>query len=131
MKIKIIERLRAALEEEREAAAREAYWPTERTTRERNEARAETERLIAKIERMLQRAAERNAGGPRPTLSDGGIVPGGGRIIGDQGGIEQFTSSRPGYLESIASGGGAVVDILQSVSEPSFDREAWRRGYSR
>lgn len=75
MKIKVIERLRAALEEERkvsiEYAVGSTAWEIERAA-----ATARTEKLVAKIERMLQNAAESNAGGPIPRSHGGlGVSP--------------------------------------------------------
>jgi len=86
MTIKSIERLRAALEAERAAAEEVVEFPVEKTDAVYREAKAKTDKLLAKVEKQLQNCADqtrgriqRGEGGvPRPSQSfDGGVGPGG------------------------------------------------------
>jgi len=86
MTIKSIERLRAALEAERAAAKAMADWHVFGTEEKYDQAKAATDKAVAKVEKQLQNCADQTRGRiqrgeegvPRPSQSfDGGVGPGG------------------------------------------------------
>lgn len=80
-KIKVIKKLREALQAERDAWDEVVDLPVAKTEQVVNDASAKTDRIIDQIEKMLTNAQDRSAGGPIPRIHGGvgmsPIVPGG------------------------------------------------------